>query len=171
MEDKKSKLKADAVKKHRRQKTLAKKMCELALIRGCKINLIIYDPKVHKVEEFYTDQEVDLASINQMIANPKEPPRGPKVRRRYLKFNSFDVKKKYNLEELGEIEDKFNIDDLLTSQPSETIKVNNKYQSTQNDMNDLIKSINDSAIDLQRNNQNTHLNIPSKLDDILSEPT
>ena len=64
MEDKKPKLKADAVKKHRRQKTLAKKMCELALIRGCKINLIIYDPKVHKVEEFYTDQEVDLASIN-----------------------------------------------------------------------------------------------------------
>ena len=82
----------DAVKKHRRQKTLAKKICELASIRDCKINLIIYDAKVHKVEEFYTHQDVDLASINKMIANPKEPYRGPKVRRRFLKFNSYDVK-------------------------------------------------------------------------------
>ena len=115
MEDKRQRPRVDAVKKHRRQKTLAKKMCELASIRDCKINLIIYDPKTHKVEEFFTHQEVDLASINKMIANPKEPYRGPKFRRRYLKFNSYDARQKYNLEEESEIEyiQSVDIEDLL----------------------------------------------------------
>lgn len=37
-----------AVVKYRRQRTIIKKMLELAKMRSLKMNLIIYDPKSHK---------------------------------------------------------------------------------------------------------------------------
>ena len=62
-------------------------MIELAKLRGTMINMIIYDPSLHKVEEIYTDPSASLNAINNLIQNPKEPP-GIRKRRRYLKFES-----------------------------------------------------------------------------------
>ena len=45
-----------AVVKYRRQRTIIKKMLELAKMRSLKMNLIIYDPKSHKAQEIYTDE-------------------------------------------------------------------------------------------------------------------
>ena len=98
-----------------------------------------------------------------MIANPKEAYRGPKFRRRYLKFNSYDARQKYNLEEESEIEyiQSVDIEDLLEeSQPSKASSPSNEFQSSQNKLDNLIKSIADTATDLNGNDKSTHLNIP-----------
>ena len=55
--------KCTAVRKYRRQKTMIKKMLELAEIRGQKINMIIYDPSLHKMEEIYTHKDFNFESI------------------------------------------------------------------------------------------------------------
>ena len=57
----------DAVKRYRRQRTLIKKMIELAKMRGTKINMIIYDQNLHKVEEIYTHVDASIKSINALI--------------------------------------------------------------------------------------------------------
>lgn len=87
-----------AVRKYRRQKTMIKKMLELAEIRGQKINMIIYDPALHKIEEIYTHKDFNMDGIHQMILNPRESA-SIRSRRRYLKFESYDAKLKYKADE------------------------------------------------------------------------
>ena len=44
-----------AVTKYRRQRTIIKKMLELAKMYNLKMNLFVYDPKYNKAQEIYTD--------------------------------------------------------------------------------------------------------------------
>ena len=88
----------DAVKRYRRQRTLIKKMIQLAKMRGTKINMIIYDQNLHKVEEIYTHVDASVKSINALIENPREA-KGIRNRRRYLKFESNDAKQKYKFDD------------------------------------------------------------------------
>lgn len=59
----------------------------MASIRGQKINLLIYDPNLHKLEEIFTDREASLASLSWLISNPRET-QDIRSRKRFLKFKS-----------------------------------------------------------------------------------
>ena len=89
-----------AVRKYRRQKTMIKKMLEFAEIRGQKVNMIMYDPKMHKIEEVYTHQEFNLVGIQSMIENPREKS-NVRTRIRTLKFESYDARLKYKADDEG----------------------------------------------------------------------
>lgn len=56
-----------AILKYRRKRTLVKKMLELAKLRDLKINVIIYDPCHHKIEELYSEESAKLSSMNLMM--------------------------------------------------------------------------------------------------------
>lgn len=73
-------------------------MLELTGLRGVQINLIIYDPKLHKIEEIYSHKSASLASINKLIENPKET-NCVRKRKRYLKHESHDARAKYKFDE------------------------------------------------------------------------
>ena len=77
---------------------MVKKMLELTQLRGAQINLIIYDPKLHKIEEIYSHESASLASINKLIANPRES-NSLRKRKRYLKHESHDARVKYRFDE------------------------------------------------------------------------
>lgn len=77
---------------------MIKKMLEFAEIRGQKINMIIYDPQLHKIEEIYTHKEFNLQGIQSMIENPRELS-VIRSRRRNLKFESYDAKIKYKADD------------------------------------------------------------------------
>ena len=73
-------------------------MLELTDLRGAQINLIIYDAKLHKIEEIYSHKSASLASINKLIENPRET-NCVRKRKRYLKYESHDARVKYKFDE------------------------------------------------------------------------
>ena len=56
-----------ALQKYRRQRTIVKKVQELSKIRNLQINLLIFNPKMNKIEEIYTDKSVTLDAISTMM--------------------------------------------------------------------------------------------------------
>ena len=56
-----------AVVKFKRIQTLSRKCLGLALHSDVKINLVIYDPKYHKVTQHFTDDQVTLDAVRDMM--------------------------------------------------------------------------------------------------------
>ena len=50
----------DVVSKYRRQSTLVNKMLELSEQSQLKINLVVYDPKYHRMEEIWSHGDFRL---------------------------------------------------------------------------------------------------------------
>ena len=44
-----------ATKKYRRLKTIISKVSNLAKMSNIKLNVLVYDPRFHKLKEIYTD--------------------------------------------------------------------------------------------------------------------
>ncbi len=53
--------------KSRRSKNLMKKSYELSVLCGLNVNLIIYDPKRHKMQEYSSNPNFTLEKINELI--------------------------------------------------------------------------------------------------------
>ena len=56
-----------ALQKYRRQRTIVKKIQELSKIRNLQINLLIFNPKMNKIEEIHTDKSVTFDAISTMM--------------------------------------------------------------------------------------------------------
>ena len=54
------------VKKYRRQRTLVKKMIELSKL-GLKINIILYNPRFHRMEEIWSHGDFRLENVNELL--------------------------------------------------------------------------------------------------------
>lgn len=61
--------------KYKRLKNLVKKSLEISVQCGLKINVLVYDPRFHKVQEVHTNQQVSLQSLFDMIRGNKDLPK------------------------------------------------------------------------------------------------
>lgn len=52
-----------AIKRYRRVKTIGNKAVDTADICGLQINILIYDPKLHRFKEIYTSKSVKLECL------------------------------------------------------------------------------------------------------------
>lgn len=75
--------------KYKRLKTLMKKVVEVSMLCELQANLLVYDPKFHKLTENYTTGHMKIESVQQMI-NSIDTPYGGN-RKAPLKFNSVDA--------------------------------------------------------------------------------
>ena len=74
-----------AIKRYRRIRTIGNKAVDTADICGLQINILIYDPKLHRFKEIYTSKNVRLDSIQELT---KDKLNTTKTRKKYraLKF-------------------------------------------------------------------------------------
>ena len=78
-----------AVKKYRRQRTLVKKMLELSKM-GLKINMIIYNPRFHRMEEIWSHEDIKIEDVKQLLDEPNNI--NPQMRRGHqIKFESHNA--------------------------------------------------------------------------------
>ena len=75
------------VTKYRRLKNLVKKSLEISVRCDLKINVLVYDPSQHKIQEAFTDGQVSLNQLFQMIEGNKKLPKYQQV-----KLNSREAK-------------------------------------------------------------------------------
>ena len=61
--DKKDNSAGKAVQRYRRVKTIVRKAVETADICGLQLNVLVYDPKMSRFREFYTDVGMKLEAI------------------------------------------------------------------------------------------------------------
>ena len=78
-------------------KTLVKKILELADMRSLKINLIIYDAKLHRLEEIWSHADLSIGHINNLMKELDGDSCNHK--KKSLKFESVDARLKYKIEE------------------------------------------------------------------------
>lgn len=71
------------VTKYRRLKNLVKKSLEISVRCDLKINVLVYDPSQHKIQEAFTDGDFSLNNMVEMIEKNKTLPKCHQV-----KFNS-----------------------------------------------------------------------------------
>ena len=112
-------MRKNVVTKYRRKRTIVKKMLELAKLRNLKINMIIYDPKRHKIEQVFTDDDFSISNINQMMLELNDVPVTQKARRKQLKFESRNAKTSFKFTD-KELQD-INYDDDADSMESESL--------------------------------------------------
>jgi len=55
-----------ATKKYRRLKTIVGKVSELSKISNVKLSVLIYDSKMHKLKEIYTDPFMKFENITKL---------------------------------------------------------------------------------------------------------
>ena len=55
------------VSKYRRQRTLISKMLELSAQCQLKINLFIYDPKFHRMDEIWSHDDFKFDNVNNLL--------------------------------------------------------------------------------------------------------
>jgi len=53
-----------ALKKYRRVKTIINKALETADICELQINVLVYDPKLHRFKEIYTNSDMKLQALH-----------------------------------------------------------------------------------------------------------
>ena len=112
-------MRKNVVTKYRRKRTIVKKMLELAKLRNLKINMILYDPKRHKIEQVFTDDDFSLSNINQMMLELNDVPVTQKAKRKQLKFESRNAKTSFKFTD-KELQD-INYDDDADSMESESL--------------------------------------------------
>ena len=54
----------NAVQRYRRMKTIICKAVDTANLCGLKINVLVYDPKFHRLKEHYTEARVKLEAMH-----------------------------------------------------------------------------------------------------------
>ena len=86
-----------ATKKYRRLKTIVGKVSELSKISNVKLSVLIYDSKMHKLKEIYTDPFMKFENITK-LKNDTGFNSETQTHERVLKFESFDAKLRYKWE-------------------------------------------------------------------------
>ena len=83
-----------ALKKYRRLRTIVNKADETA--NGCDvmINVIVYDPKMHRLREHYSAPEVRLSNISELFTKELALSGQKKKKGRSLFFQSTSMKDK-----------------------------------------------------------------------------
>lgn len=85
-----------AVCKYKRKRTLIGKLLEFAEICELEFNLLIYDPKIHKLQEVYSDDIMMLDKITKMKTEmTAESSDHFKINSRILKIESHNAHQKY----------------------------------------------------------------------------
>ena len=65
-------------------------------MRNLKLNLLVYDPKLHKLLEIYTDEEAKLNRVNLMMAELNDDDSFlTRPGKRQFKFESQSARVKY----------------------------------------------------------------------------
>ena len=72
-----------AIKRYRRVKTIGNKAVDTADTCGLEINILIYDPKLHRFKEMYTSENVKLESLPELT---RMQPNNTKSRKKYRAF-------------------------------------------------------------------------------------
>jgi len=67
--------------KCRRGRNLMKKSYELSILCGLQINLIIYNPKINKIQEYSSSAEFTHEKVQEIINAAKEPTKKVKKRK------------------------------------------------------------------------------------------
>ena len=80
-----------ALKRYRRVKTIVNKAIETADLCGLQVNVLVYDPKLHRFKEIYTAKQVKLEALPGLAA---DLPDCTKSKRKYrpLKFWSVNAR-------------------------------------------------------------------------------
>lgn len=87
-----------AVQRYRRVKTIVNKAVDVAEKFGLHLNIIVYDPKFHRLKESYTSSEIKLESIH-LLADSVPNTSLSKNKLRRLKFQSVNARSKEILQE------------------------------------------------------------------------
>lgn len=80
-----------ALKRYRRIKTIINKALETDDKCGVHFNIVIYDPKAHKLREHYTSSNLKLSEMH-LLREPMQIMTKSKKYSRPLKFQSIDAR-------------------------------------------------------------------------------
>ena len=79
------------MKRYRRIKTIINKALDTADVCGVEFNIIVYDPKLHRLKEHFTSNNVKLSTVH-LLSKPLANSTKSRKKLRTLKFQSIDAR-------------------------------------------------------------------------------